>query len=300
MSNRARTSLSYHRGVLLVLLSGVLWSTMGLGIRYMEVANVWQILFYRSCALTPFLFVVIAIRSGGQPLKVICKAGLASIIGGMGLVVAFSGGIFAIQSTTVANAMLLFASAPFFAALLGRLILGEMVRVATWVAMAVATLGIVIMVVEGISLGRFAGNAAAILSALGFSIFTIALRWRKLDDMMPAVFLAGVFAIITAAVICYLYGYTFAIPLRDISIALAMGVFQVGAGLTVYTIGSKVIPAAELTLLSMTEVLLGPLWVWILLGETAGFYTLAGGSILLLAIAGNAVTGVRRKPVPVM
>ncbi len=79
-----------------------------------------------------------------------------------------------------------------------------------------------------------------------------------------------------------------------------MGVFQVGAGLAIYTIGSKVVPAAELALLSMTEVLLGPFWVWLFLGETAIVYTLIGGVILLLAIAGNALTGIRRKPVPVL
>lgn len=79
-----------------------------------------------------------------------------------------------------------------------------------------------------------------------------------------------------------------------------MGVFQVGAGLAIYTIGSKVVPAAELALLSMTEVLLGPFWVWLFLGETASVYTLIGGVILLLAIAGNALTGIRRKPVPVL
>lgn len=79
-----------------------------------------------------------------------------------------------------------------------------------------------------------------------------------------------------------------------------MGVFQVGAGLAIYTVGSKVVPAAELALLSMTEVLLGPFWVWLFLGETASVYTLIGGVILLLAIAGNALTGIRRKPVPVL
>ena len=132
----ASPALSYSRGVLLVLLAGVCWSSMGLAIRSMEAANVWQILFYRSCALAPFLFAIIAIRSGGRPLAVIRKAGVASVIGGLALVVAFTGGIYAIQTTTVANAMFLFATAPFMAALLGRLVLGERVRSATLIAAA--------------------------------------------------------------------------------------------------------------------------------------------------------------------
>jgi drug/metabolite transporter (DMT)-like permease len=291
---------AYRRGVLLVLLAGACWSTMGLVIRLMEAADVWQILFYRSCALVPFLFAIIALRSGGKPIPVIRKAGLAGVVGGVALVFAFAGGIFAIQSTTVANAMFLFAAAPFFAAVLGWLVLREGVRRATWLAMAAALAGIAIMVAEGISLGHALGNAAALISALGFAVFTIALRWRRLEDMLPTVFLAGLFAMVTAAGVCLLSGDTLAIPPRDIALALALGVFQVGAGLTLYTIGSKAVPAAELALLSMTEVLLGPLWVWMFLGETAGLYTLIGGAILMAAIAGNALSGLRRKPTPVM
>jgi DME family drug/metabolite transporter len=296
----ASPTITYRRGVFLVLFAGILWSSMGLGIRYMEVANVWQILFYRSIALALFLFMVITVRSAGRPLPAIRKAGIAGVVGGLGLIFAFSGGIFAIQTTSVANAMFLFATAPFMAALLGWFILREGVRKATWIAMAVAVIGISIMIWEGMSLGYMIGNLAAMASAMGFAVFTIALRWRKLDDMMPTVFLGGIFAIIASVIICYTDGYTLDIPLNDILIALLLGVFQVGAGLTIYTIGSKAVPAAELVLLTMTEVVLGPLWVWMVLGESAGTYTLLGGAILLSAIAGNALSGLRRKPVPIL
>lgn len=296
----APPGISYASGVLLVLLAGVFWSTMGLGIRSIETANVWQILFYRSCALSAFLFVLITLRSGYRPLDTIRRAGRAGIIGGIGLVFAFAGGIYAIQTTSVANAMFLFAAAPFLAAVLGRVLLRESVRNSTWIAMLFALVGILIMVVNGIAAGRLAGNLTALLSAAGFAVFTIALRWGKLEDMLPAVFLAGVFASITAALVCAMGGYGFGIPAQDVAIALAMGVFQVGAGLAIFTLGSKVVPAAELALLSMTEVLLAPLWVWLFLGETASLYTLIGGSILMLAIAGNAISGLRRKPVPII
>jgi drug/metabolite transporter (DMT)-like permease len=292
--------LSYVNGVILVLLAGVFWSSMGIGIRLIEEANVWQILLYRSSALAAFLFVIISFRSGNKPIRAIRKAGIAGAIGGVGLVVAFAGGIYALQTTSVANAMFLFAAAPFLAAFLGWVILRENVRKATWIAMLVAMVGIAIMVLNGMSAGRLAGNLSAILSAAGFAIFTIALRWGKLEDMMPAVFLAGIFALVTSALVCWFEGFSFTIPANDIAVALALGVFQVGLGLTIFTIGSKVVPAAELALLSMTEVLLGPFWVWLFLGETADFYTLAGGAVLMLAIAGNALSGLRRKPVPVI
>lgn len=295
---KSEPSLSYLGGVILVLMAGVFWSTMGLGIRNIEDANVWQILVYRSFALAIFLFIVISFRSGFKPVKTIKRSGLAGVVGAFGLVMAFSGGIYAIQTTTVANAMFLFAAAPFFAAVLGWLILRESVRKATWLATLLAIVGIAIMVVDGISLGQMTGNVMALLSALGFAVFTIALRWGKLEDMLPAVFLAGIFAMIISAIICLTQDFTLLLSVNDASIALAMGVLQVGAGLTIYTVGSKVVPAAELALLSMTEVLLGPIWVWIFMGETASFYTLVGGVVLLIAIAGNAMSGLRRKPLP--
>ena len=271
---------------------------MGLGIRHIEVANVWQILFFRSLALTPLLLLVLTLRARGNPLPIIQKAGLAGGVGGISLVFAFSGGILAVQTTSVANAMFLFAAAPFFAAVLGWLVLKEHVRNATWISMMAALVGIVIMVWEGISIGRIIGNVAALISALGFAVFTVSLRWKKLEDMLPTVFLAGLFAIIIAGALCQIKGYGLDVPKRDIWIALALGVFQVGAGLILYTLGSKAVPSAELALLSMTEVVFGPFWVWLFLGETAGGYTLLGGMILLIAIASNALSGLRRKPIP--
>jgi len=292
------TKINYRSGVLLVLAAGICWSSMGLGIRHIEVANVWQILFFRSLALTPLLLLVLTLRARGNPFPIIQRAGLAGGVGGISLVFAFSGGILAVQTTSVANAMFLFAAAPFFAAVLGWLVLKEHVRNATWISMMAALVGIVIMVWGGISIGRIIGNVAALISALGFAIFTISLRWKKLEDMLPTVFLAGLFAIIIAGALCQIKGYGLDVPKRDIWIALALGVFQVGAGLILYTLGSKVVPSAELALLSMTEVVFGPFWVWLFLGETAGVYTLLGGMILLIAIASNALSGLRRKPIP--
>jgi len=292
------TNINYRSGVLLVLAAGICWSSMGLGIRHIEVANVWQILFFRSIALTPLLLLVLTLRARGNPLPIIQKSGLAGGVGGISLVFAFTGGILAVQTTSVANAMFLFAAAPFFAAVLGWLVLKEHIRNATWISMMAALVGIVIMVWEGISIGRIIGNVAALISALGFAIFTISLRWKKLEDMLPTVFLAGLFAIIISGALCQIKGYGLDVPKRDIWIALALGVFQVGAGLILYTLGSKVVPSAELALLSMTEVVFGPFWVWLFLGETAGVYTLLGGMILLIAIASNALSGLRLKPNP--
>ena len=289
---------SYRRGIALVLLAGVCWSTMGLGIRLMDEATAWQILFYRSIALTAFLLAVIAMRNGGDIAGTFRKAGLSAVLGGLALVAAFSGGVFAITQTTVANAMFLFAAAPFLAALLGYLILREPVRRATLIATVFAVLGITLMVVDALSFGRLLGNLTALISALGFALFTVALRWGQNTDMLPAIVYGGLFTILFAGGVCLATGQGITVPWRDAGLAAAMGVFQLGAGLAFYTAGSKSVPAAELALLAMVEVLLGPLWVWLLLGEEAGFYTLLGGAVLLAALAGNAMTGLRRRPLP--
>jgi drug/metabolite transporter (DMT)-like permease len=294
------TGLSYRSGVFLVLIAGAIWSTTGLMIRLIQEAQVWQILFYRSIAMTPVLFLFIAFRSKRRLLENLRKAGIPATIGAMGLVFAFAGGIFALQSTTVANALFLFATAPFFTAILGWIILREPVRKATWVAIAVAGSGMVIMLWDGLAVGALAGNAAAVLSAIGFAVFTIALRWSKLEDMLPTVLLAGVFAFFTALMMCRLLDQSIILSPWDSGVSMFMGVFQLGLGLSIYTFGSKVVPAAELALLSMTEVLLGPVWVWVFIGEIAGVWTFVGGSILMVAIAGNAISGIRRRPPIIM
>jgi drug/metabolite transporter (DMT)-like permease len=289
------------RGVTMVFFAGVLWSTVGLGIRLMDEAVVWQILFYRSLSLSVLLYVVIRLRTGQDPFLLARRTGLAGVVGGLSLVAAYTGGIHAVQTTSVANAMLLFATAPFMAAILGRMVLRESVRPATWVAIAVACVGIAVMVWDKFGApSALEGNLSALGSAFGFAVFTVALRWGKKGEMMPAVFLSGLFAVPIMGVICLLLGLPLVIGAQDAGLSLGMGVFQVGAGLILYTIGSKTVPAVELTLLSLAEVVLGPLWVWLFLGETATPYTLAGGAILLGAIAGNAISGARRKPPPPM
>lgn len=290
-------SAEIHKyGVLFVFAAGVLWSTVGLGIRLIEEAVVWQILLYRSISMSLFLYVVIRVRSGESPFSQIRRTGWPAIIAGLSLVAAYSGGIYAIQNTSVANAMLLFATAPFLAAVLGWVVLGEPVRTATWIAIAVALGGIAIMVSDQSGSVVLRGSLAALASALGFAIFTVALRWGRTGEMLPSVFLSGLFAIIITFVICQVSGLSTTISLFDSSVAMSMGVFQVGAGLILYTLGSRSLPAAELALLSLAEVLLGPLWVWLFLGETASMTTLLGGAVLLAAIAGNALSGKRRKP----
>lgn len=285
---------SYLRGALLVTGGAVLWSLMGLAIRAID-ASTWQILFWRSLGMASVLFVWISWRSGGQPLARIRAAGLPGAIGGASLVFAFAGAIYAIQATTVANAVFLFAASPLITAVLAWPVLGEPVRRGTWLAIALASVGILAMVREGLALGALSGNIAALASSAGFSGFTLALRKGRSGDMLPATALGGAFSVAAAGLVLLAGGDALLVAPPDILLSLGMGVVLLGGGLVAYTLGSRALPAADLALLSMVEVMLAPVWVWVFLDESAGSGTLAGGAILLAALSINALTGMRHR-----
>lgn len=287
--------MGYRTGILVVLIAAVLWSTMGTVIRLLDEAGTWAVLFWRSLGMIPVVAIWVAFNRGAV-LGPIRRTGRAGLAAGLGLVVAFSGAIYAIQATTIANAVLLFAASPFLAAILGRLLLGEPVRRATWAAIAVAVVGMAVMVGGGLARGALAGNLAALASALGFAVFTVALRWGRVEDMMPAVIIGGGLSMLAALAALAVAGGGLLVPARDIALSLGMGAGLLGLGMALYTLGSRVVPAAELALLTMAEVMLAPVWAFLVLGETASTATLTGGGLVLLAIALNALSGMRRKP----
>src|SRR5919106_2771837 len=153
----------YVRGLVLVMLAGAFWSLGGVLVRSVDAASEWQILFVRSCALALALFCVLVVRYRSQVLQRMRKAGLLSVAGGLCIAASSIGWIFALTHTTVANAVFILCAAPIFAALLGRLVLGELVSNATWMAMVGALAGIAVMVLGGIRASALFGNLMAIV-----------------------------------------------------------------------------------------------------------------------------------------
>jgi drug/metabolite transporter (DMT)-like permease len=288
-------ALTYRQGVVLIVAAGILWSLMGLLIRLIGDVGTWQVLFYRSVGMIPVLFAAIAIRSGGHPFRAIRATGLPGIISGASLIGAFAGAIFAIQSTTVANAVFLFSATPFLSALLGLVILREPVRLHTWIAIAIAMAGIFLMVRDGIAIGAGLGNAAALLSSLCFAVFTVLTRWGDMPDQMPAILIGAVLSSATAAAMIVAGGVGFAVPLPGMLIAMAMGAVILGLGLSIFALGGRVVPAAEMSLLALLEVLLAPVWVWLFLGETTGSAILTGGAVVLAALVFNTLAAPRAR-----
>ena len=292
--------VGFIRGRGLVLLSGVLMSIGGPLIRLLDSASEWQFLTYRAAALVGVLSIVIAVRYPGRLPAALKAVGWTGGLAGCCLAGAFVGFVFSITHTTVANTLFLLSAAPFAAALLGRLVLGEIVSRATWLAMLGAFAGVAVMIGEGIAEGDLFGDLAALGAALGFAGFSVALRRGREVDMLPAVLFAGVISGITSALLALAMGTGLVIPLRDVGLAFTYGGVGIAGGLLLFTLGSRYLPAAELTLLSLTEVILGPIWVWLAFAEQPSRLTLLGGAILLASIAAQTIHGVRRSKPPPM
>ena len=294
----------YARGVVLVALAGVFWSIGGLLIRLIEAASGWQIVLFRSLALALTLTLIIALRHRGRLIRAFRDAGGNGAAAGSRCRAASSRWSSSLHHTSVANATFMLGASPFFGALLGRWLLGEPIRPATALAIAAALSGILIMVGGGLALGTIRGNLLALGASLSFAIFSVLLRRGREHDMLPCVAIAGAVAALSVLPIVLAgapsLGSALLLSPRDFALCAVMGAVQVGGGLTVFTLGARHVPAAELTLLSLTELALAPIWVWLAIGEVPSGSTLLGGAVIIGAITCQALYGTRRRPLPMV
>lgn len=286
---------SHRRAILLVILAATLWSTSGLVFRLLEETEQWRIVFWRSALLAPFVLALIFWRSGPS-LAVYRAADWHAPLAGVFLGGAFTFWILALGHTSVANAAFLLCASPVATIFLAWLLLGERLRTVNLIAAAGVLLGTLVINLGALELGQlggqFWGNLYALLCAFSFAAYTITIRKRLDVDMQPAVLFGAVFSAVIAALVL---GGNVAISAHDMGLTLILGVVQVGIGLVLYTAGARHLPAVEITLLSLIEVVLSPVWVWLLLNERPAPQTLAGGVIMLAAVALPAVLLARRR-----
>jgi len=290
---------SYGRGLLLVATAGLLWSSGGLLYRLVEAASDWQIVAWRTFFMGISAAVYVVWRYRGDAVGAFRRIGWWGLCGAVGLAVANSAFIFALSMTYVANALLILAASPFIAAVLAWLLLRERVRRATVVAMALVIAGVAVMEAGGFQTGRIYGDLLALVAVTGFALFSVCVRGGRHGDMMPTVAVGGLMSVVVASTMVLIAGDTLLVGLRDIEIAFLMGFAQVFVGMTLYIFGARHVPAAELALLSLTEVVMGPFWVWWALDEVPVAHTFYGGALVLFAVVINALTGMRRRhPLP--
>ena len=277
-----------------VLFAGLLWSFGPLVVRYMDQPSQvpWQYIFARGLTIFIVLNLYLYFEEGKNFLKNYLKVGVSGIIGGCGLGVAMITFIYSITNTTAAVTLLCLAAMPFFTALLGFLFLNEKISLNVWVAIGIATVGIIIIALGNTEKNSLVGLIFGMTSSIGFSVFSVSLRWRKETPKFTTVAIAGLFCVIVALTFIAINEYTILSSSYNGAMFSLHGTI-VCLGLILYSIGSKAIPAAELTLLSLTEVIGGIFWVWLPLfgiNEIPSTNTIIGGFFLFMSIIYYSLT----------
>ena len=272
----------------IVLIAGLFWSFGPLVIRYVDQPELfpWQYLFARGLIIFIILNFYLYLNEGTRFVQNYLRIGLSGIIGSVGLASAMMSFIWSITHTSVAITLLCLAAMPLITALLGFIFLKEKISINTWISIVVAAIGIYIMAMNDQKIDNTTGLVFGLTSAFGFSIFSISLRWRKETPQFTTVSLAGL--------ICALFSFYIIIQSNSSlfsssknEMLFSLHGTLVCIGLILYSIGSKHLPAAELTLLSLTEVIGGIFWVWLPLfgiNEVPSTNTIIGGFLIFISL----------------
>ena len=272
----------------IVLFAGLLWSFGPYVVRHIDQPETvpWQYLFARGIVIFLLLNVYLYLEEGISFYKNYLKIGVSGVIGGVGLGTAMITFIWSITNTTAAVTLLCLAAMPFITALLGFLFLKEKITITVWISILVAAFGIIVMALGNTERSSLAGLIFGLVSALGFSIFSVSLRWRKETPKFTTVAVAGLFCFLFSAIMLFTNDLNFLSSNKNEALFATHGTL-VCMGLILYSIGSKNIPAADLTLLSLTEVIGGIFWVWLPwlgINEIPSTNTIIGGFFIFLAI----------------
>jgi DME family drug/metabolite transporter len=281
--------LLYRRGILQLVASGFFLSTSGIALRIIEQANGWQILFYRSIALSVTILLILVFQKRSRFFDEFRGLGWNDFLLAVFLGTGFVAYVFALLYNTVANALFIFSCAPFIAGFLGWILLGERVAKRTWFAIGVAMVGLAVMVVSELTVSHYLGTLLALWIPISYAASIIAVRRSKRDNMLVALCLAG----IVAGGLSAIFVTDYALTSRDLIISLYLGVFQVGVGFTLVVLGSRYVPAAQVGLLALIEPILAPLWAWMGVGEVPATATIVGGTIIFLAIFSDGILNIK-------
>ena len=272
-----------QRGRLFVALAAVAWSSAGLFQRELSVSTATQVAG-RAVFAAVGLFAYVALSERGnvvQAFRAIGRGGIAIV-----LLLALSSGSFlvALNHASVANVLFFQALAPILAAAMGSF-LGDPVSRRTWLAMAIAVGGVAVMV-GGPGRPSLLGQGLSLVVSISFAATLVITRHRRDVSMAPATCLSQLLVLAVAA--------PFIAPgaagALDVTLLAALGITQIGLGFVFLTIGGRLIPAGEVALITLLEIVLGPLWVWVFLGERPPTATLLGGAIVLGAVLLEART----------
>ena len=267
-------------GPLLIFLGACSLSFGGLIVKSFEGATLWQILFWRTVFFLLVISIYLIISYKKKVFQSFYNSGIPGLFGGFVLSLGFCGYVFAMYNTTVANANFIIQTQTIFLAIFGYIFLKEKISAITLTSIILAISGIFLMIGNSLSPGQLSGNIAAFIMPISFATLILVVRKYPNVDMVPAQFIAGMFAL----TIGFLMSETLIISINDIFLGFLAGFFQIGLGFIFITIGAQRTPAAMVGVIMLTEAILGPLWAWIFINEQPPFIVLIGGSIVLFAV----------------
>ena len=267
-------------GPFLVFLGACCLSFGGLIVKSFEGATLWQILFWRTVFFLIVISLYLTLTYKKQVFRSFYNLGFPGFFGGFILSLGFSGYVFAMYNTTVANANFIIQTQTIFLAIFGYFFLKEKISAITLTSIILAISGILLMVGSSLSPGQMSGNIAAFIMPISFATLILVVRKYPTVDMVPAQFVAGVFALL----IGFLMSEKIMISPNDIFLGFLAGFLQLGLGFIFITIGAQRTPSAMVGIIMLTEAVLGPLWAWLFINEQPPFIVIIGGSIVIFAV----------------
>lgn len=271
------------RGRVAIVGAALAWSTAGIGQRELGVSPITQVVG-RAMFASIALGALVLLTERGNTLRAFRSIGRVGILSAV--LLAISSGLFflALNYTTVANVLFTQAASPFFAALLGWWLLGERIDRRTWLAMGLAGAGVAVMAADSLSTGARAFLFPLVMTAAFAGVIVIT-RHRRDISMMPATCASQLLVVAT----CLPFASFGAASRSDWAILAALGFGQMALGLALLTVGARLIPPAEVAIISILEVVVGPLLVWAAYSERPGSATLVGGAIVTAAVLVQAL-----------
>ena len=273
----------YRRGALLVAGSALAWSSAGI-ITRMTTTDNWTTLFWRSVFSCTFLLIYVGLRDRRSAIAQFRALGLAGVAIAVSFGTSMTCFIIALKTTSVANVLIFQAAAPFVAAVLAWLWLKERLSYRSALAILATVAGIVVMVSDSVEKGRVLGDIISAFMGISFALMIVMARRRRDVSMTAATCLATALTMLVA-----LPFTSFAVSPSDLALLAVFGIGQMGLGLVLFTAGVRLIPAADAGLITVIEVILAPLWVWMAFGENPGARALIGGAIVLVAVIAHTL-----------
>ena len=278
-----KVQLTERNGSAVVFLTGTLFSFSPLLFRWTSgEGSEWLFLLWRSIGILIAALIGLSLSSGAPLMTAVTTGFGKNLLAGALMAGMSTSFIISIARIDAATTLLLQSLAPFSAAFLGWLVLREKVDGHTWAAMTTAVVGVVIMGSTWDS-SSVVGISAACCIPLMLGIYTVLLRDSQRRDPRAQVFFTGVIGLVIGLVASAVTG-GFALPNQDIFLALISGGILLGVGLPIFNAAGRHVPAARTSLLLLSEIVLAPIWVWLVVNEVPAGKTVAGGAVILLAL----------------